>query len=155
MTWLRLIYHQIVYWTVGTTPEAHHWNLAFCWSALNRHERCIEHCEEFLKYEDSTYVRGLLGLSQAAMSDWEQAAATFRSVKDIWSHPELALTLAEAEMQIGNSEEARKIVVTIEVNHPTQMPHVAGTLEHLRKELGMAPAGEESPADAASRGSVL
>ncbi len=155
MTWLRLIYHHIVYWTVGTTPEAHHANLASCWFELDRYRRCIEHCEKYLDYEDSTYIRGLLGSSQLLAGDWNQAADTLRSIKDLYSEPELALALAEAEMQSGNSDEARKIVATIEVSHPNHKPHVAAALEYLRKELGMAPAGEGLPAGAASRDSLL
>ena len=155
MTWLRLIYHYIVYWIVGTTPEAHHWKLAQCWYRLNRYHRCIRHCKAFLDYQESTYVKVMLSDALIAVGDFQQAAATLRSIEDLWSNPELALALADAEMQSGNADEARKIVATVEVSHPNAKSHVVAAIEELRTALGMAATSEDLPPGLASRDSAL
>ena len=135
MAWLRLVYHHIVYWIVGTSPETHHANLANSWLELNRYRNCIEHCERFLSYEDSDHVKAMMGYCHGALGDWEQAAGTYRSISKIWSVPSFALGLAEAELRCGNVEEARKIVATIEVSDPNRKYDVALSLEHINREL--------------------
>lgn len=143
MAWFRLIYYHIVYWTVGTTPEAHHYNLALTWCALNRHRNCIEHCKKYLNLEDSMHIRAIMGGSHAAMGEWEEARAAFRSIRDIWSEPSMAAALAEAEMKCGNVDEARKIVATVEASHPDLIYSVASYLDGLKSELEEAGHGLE------------
>ena len=70
-----------------------------------------------------------------ALADWEKAAAGYRSISKIWSEPSFALGLAEAELRCGNVDEARKIVVTVEVGSPNPTYDVALSLEHLNREL--------------------
>ena len=135
MAWLRLFYHQIVYWLVGTTPEAHHANLANVWYELGRHRNCIEHCEKYLSYEESDYVKAMLGYSQGVLSNWEKAAAAYRSISALWSEPSFALGLAEAELRCGNVDKAREIVATVSVSHPNPRYDIEMSLEHLSKEL--------------------
>jgi tetratricopeptide (TPR) repeat protein len=95
MAWLRLVYHQIVYWIVGTTPEAHHANLANSLYELNRYRSCIQQCQKFLSYEDSDHIKAMMAYCYAALGDWEKAAGTYRSIEKIWSVPSFALGLAE------------------------------------------------------------
>jgi len=135
MAWLRLVYHHIVYWTAGTTPEAHHANLANSWYELNRYRNCIEHCQKYLSYEDSNHVKAMMAYCQGALGDWEQATVTYRSISKIWSVPSFALGLAEAELRCGNVHEARKIVATVELSNPNPNYDVALSLEHLNREL--------------------
>ena len=135
MAWFRLIYHQIVYWLVGTSPEAHHANLASAWYELNRYRNCIDHCQKFLSYEDSDHVKAMMAYCFWALGEWEKAASTYRSISKIWSVPSFALGLAEAELQCGNVDEARKIVATVEVSNPSPSYDIALSLEHLKKEL--------------------
>lgn len=142
MAWLRLVYHQIVYWVVGTTPEAHHANLANTWYELNRYRNCIEHCQKFLSYEDSDHVKAMMAYCLGALGDWEQAADTYRSISTIWSVPSFALGLAEAELRCGEVEEARKIVATVEVSDPNPKYDVALSIEQLNRELAEIAAGE-------------
>jgi len=132
MAWLRLFYHQIVYWVVGTTPEAHHANLANTWYELNRYRSCINN---YLNYEDSDHVKAMMAYCYGALDDWEQAAVAYRSISRIWSVPSFALGLAEAELRCGNVEEARKIVATVEVSDPNPKYEVALSLEYLKKNL--------------------
>ena len=135
LAWLRLIYHQIVYWLAGTTPEAHHANLASIWYELGNHRNCIEHCEKYLTYEESDYVKAMLGYSQGALSNWKKAAVAYRSISGLWSEPSFALGLAEAEFRCGNIDKAREIVATVSVSHPNPRYDVAMSLEHLTNEL--------------------
>ncbi len=131
MAWLRLFYYQVVYWTVGTTPEAHHLNLAHSWYDLCRYESCIRHCRKYLDYKDSDYIKATMAISHGAIGEWAQAAATYRSISTLWTEPSLALGLAEAELQCGNKEEARKIVATVEVSHPNPTRDIAAALDYL------------------------
>ena len=142
MAWLRLVYHHIVYWIVGTTPEAHHANLANCWYELNRYRNCIEHCQKYLSYEDSDHVKAVMAYCHGAIGDWDQAAGAYRSISKIWSVPSFALGLAEAELRCGNVDEARKIVATVEVSDPNPKYDVALSLEHLNRELADTATGE-------------
>jgi tetratricopeptide (TPR) repeat protein len=136
MAWLRLVYHHITYWIVGTSPEAHHANLANSWYELNRYRNCIEHCQKYLGYDDSDHVKAMMAYCYGAVGDWENAASAYRSIAKLWSEPSFALGLAEAEHRLGNSQEARKIVATVEVSHPNPPYGLAQSLEQLNQELG-------------------
>lgn len=142
MAWLGLVYSHIVYWLAGTTPEAHHANLANSWLRLNRYRNCIKHCQKYLSYEDSDQVKAMLAYCHAAMGDWEQASGAYRSVSKLWTMPSFALGLAEAELRCGNIEEARKIVATVEVSDPNPNLDVASSLEYLNRELANAATGD-------------
>jgi len=142
MAWLGLIYHHIVYWLAGTTPEAHHENMANSWYKLNRFRNCIKHCQRYLSYEDSDHVKAMMAYCFGAMGDWEQSASAYRSIAGIWSVPSFALGLAEAELRCGNVDEARKIVAIVEVSDPTPKYDVALSLERLNAELADTLTGE-------------
>jgi hypothetical protein len=142
MAWLRLVYHHIIYWTVGTTPEEHHANLANSWYELNRYRNCIEHCQKYLGYADSDQVKAIMAYCHGALGEWEPAAAAYGSISKIWSVPSFALGLAEAELRCGNIDEARKIVTTVEVSYPSPKYDVALSLEQLNRELADAAATE-------------
>lgn len=133
MAWFRLVYHYIIYRTIGSTPEGHHANLANCWFELNRYERCIEHCQKYLSYEGSDNIIAVMAYCYAALGDWDKAARAYRSITEIWSEHSYALGLAEAELRCGNLVEARKVVATIEASDPTY--DVALTLERINEEL--------------------
>lgn len=135
MAWLRLLYNHVVYWIVGRSPEAHHANLAESWFELNRYRNCIKHCKRFLSYEDYDQVKAMMAFCYAALEDWGQAAGAYRSISNILSVPSFALGLAEVELRRGNIDEARKIVVTVEVSDPNPTYDVALALEHLNREL--------------------
>lgn len=138
MAWLRLIYHQIVYWLVGTSPEAHHANLAYVWFDLNRHRNCIDHCKKYLTYQSSDRMLVMMAYCYAALGEWAQAADAYRSLSKIWAIPQAALGLAEAEMRCGNLDEAKRIVATVESSDPSPPPEVARVLEYLHGEPGEA-----------------
>ena len=90
MAWFKLVYHQIVYWVVGTTPEAHHANLANAWYKLNRYRICIEHCQKYLDYEDSNQIKAMMAYCHGSLGQWGQAADAYRSIPKIWSAPSFA-----------------------------------------------------------------
>lgn len=142
MAWFGLVYHHIVYWLAGTTPEAHHANLANSWYKLNRYQNCIKHCRKYLSYEDSDHVKAMMAYCFAALGEWEESANAYRAISGIWSVPSFALGLAEAELRCGNVDEARKIVATVEVSNPSPKYDVALSLEHLNKELANFGAGD-------------
>lgn len=135
MVWIRFVYHQIIYWLVGTTPEAHHWNMAISWYDLERYSNCIYHCQEYLKYNDSDHLKVLMAHCFGLMAQWKEAASSYRSISDIWSQPVFALGLAEAELRCGNIQEARSIVTTVEVDNPKPPYELAISLEQLINEL--------------------
>ncbi len=131
----RLVYNEIAYWVIGSTPEEHHANAAYFRYQLGHHRKCIEQCNKYLGYSQSDQVKSMLGYSHGVLQNWEEAALAYRSVSDLWEKPMIALGLAEAEMHSGNTSEARKIVATIEVSH-TQPPYdVTRALQQLNEEL--------------------
>ena len=142
MAWLGLIYHHVVYWVAGTTPEAHHANLANTWYKLSRYANCIEHCQKYLSYEDSDQIKAMMAYCLGALGDWEGSASAYRSISGIWDEPSFALGLAEAELRRGNADEARKIVATVEVSNPNPKYEVTMALEFLNSELAEAATGE-------------
>lgn len=142
MAWLGLVYHHIVYWVTGTTPEAHHANLANSWYRLNRYRNCIKHCQKYLSYEDSDHVRAMMAYCLGALGDWKESASAYRSISSLWSTPSFALGLAEAELRCGNFDEARKIVATVEVCDPNPKYEIAMSLELLNRELADTATGE-------------
>ena len=139
MAWLRLVYYQIIYWLVGTTPEEHHSSMAYAWYEVNSHRNCILHCQSFLKYKEADQVKAMMASSYGAAGDWENAALAYRSITKLWSEPSFALGLAEAEVLRGNSQEARKIVATVGVSHPSPPYGLAQSLDQLNQELGNPP----------------
>ena len=154
MAWFKLIYHQIVYWIVGTSPEAHHANLASAWYELNRYQNCIVHCQKFLGYEDSEQIKAMMAYCHGSLGQWEQAVDAYRSISKIWSVPSFALGLAEAELRCGNIDEARKTVATVEVSDPNPKYDVAMSLDYIKKELADVTVSERPLlADSSPRGS--
>ena len=135
MAWLKLIYYHVIYWIVGTTPEAHHANLANTWYELDRYQNCIKHCKQYLSYEDSDHVKAVMAYCHGALGNWDEAAAVYRSTSKLWSEPMFALGLAEAELRRGNADEARTIVASIEAGDPNPKHDVALSLERLHGEL--------------------
>lgn len=138
MAWLRLIYHQIAYWLVGTSPESHHANLAYVWYDLNRHRNCIDQCQKYLSYQSSDQMLVMMAYCYAALEDWAQTADAYRSLSNIWAIPQAALGLAEAELRCGNLDEARRIIATVEANDPSPPDEVTRALEYLHGELSEA-----------------
>ena len=135
MTWFLLAYHHATYWLVGTSPEQHHYDLAMDWYALRRFRNCVDQCKKFLSYSDSDDIKSMMAYCYWALADWDAAVSTYRSLGNIWSEPAHALRLAEAELRCGRSDEARKIVATVEVSYPNPTSHVAIFLGYINKEL--------------------
>lgn len=73
----------------------------------------------------------MMAYCYGALGEWTQAVATYRSISTLWTEPSLVLGLAEAELQCGNNEEARKIVAIVEVSHPNPTHDVVAALDYL------------------------
>ncbi len=136
MAWLRLVYYQIVYWLVGTTPEAHHSSMALAWYQVNSYRNCIKHCQRFLQHQELDQLKAVMAHCYGALGEWENAASAYRSIVELWSEPSYALGLAKAELRCGNFQEARKIIATVEVSHPCLPYALAQSLGQLNLELG-------------------
>lgn len=140
MGWIRLFYHHLIYWVIGTTPESHHAGLASCWFDLKRYRRCIVECERLLEYQDSVPTRGMIAFCHAQLGRWRAAADTYRPIASIETQPLFALGLAEAELRVGNVREAQDLVVSVEVCHPSPERHLADAIDYLKSQLA---GGEE------------
>ena len=133
--WLRIVFNELAFWMVGLTPESYHGQAAYLWSRLDRYDKVLKHCRGYLRSSENSEIRAMLGYSLAYRGDWKAAAETYRGITDIWSAPHRVLCLAEAEMHSGNLEEAKKILVSLEVGHAQSDSALAQHVEQLKGEL--------------------
>lgn len=106
-----------MYWTVGSVPESHHWQLAVLYMELGKWRNSVSYCNRYLEYRESSQIRSVLGYCYGSMGMWKEAARAYRSIPDIHKEPNFALGLAEAELNSGNLASAKEIVAVVEVIH--------------------------------------
>jgi tetratricopeptide (TPR) repeat protein len=133
--WIRLGFNEIIYWFVGDMPEFHHANAAYLWERLGRYRKCISHCQKYLAISDDRQMRTMLGYCYGRIGRWEDAIDTYRQVPNWTKEPRIALGLAEAELNVGNIDEARKITVTIAVLNEDQSNDIAGIVNYLTTRI--------------------
>jgi len=135
ITWARLIFNEVTYWTVGHVPESYHGTAAYLWSELGGFSRAIKHCKKYLAITESDYIFTLLGFCYGQRGDLERAADAYRSVGNLYEDPLVALGLAEVELAAGNTDEAKKIVATVGAGRGTYSGQVESSLTHLEEKL--------------------
>jgi len=103
--------------------------------ALGEYRRCIGHCEQFLLVYSNDVVRGRLAYCYGEIGDWEKAADTYRSMKDVWRDPMDALGLVLSELRAGRPSAAQRAFKVAELAHGHRSGNVQRLMNILRHEL--------------------
>ena len=138
LIWLQLGFNEITYWLVGDTPEAHHAKAAYLWEGLGRYRRSISHCKRYLAVEEDSGIRAMLGYCYSCLGQWEKAIEEYRALPNPTSDPRIGLGLAEAELNVGNIEEARYILATVSVITENSPDGLSAAVDYMKERLDEA-----------------
>lgn len=116
--WLRLAAVELRSRLFGRSPEAYHYGKGLAFQEIGVPSRAVEHYSRLLALRDSARVRALLAFNYAALGRFEDSAREYRQVAQQWPDPWILLTLAQAELLIGNTDAAEAIVSRVEASMP-------------------------------------
>ena len=112
-TLLRVAYTTMVYWLVGLTPEENHATKGQAWSRINAYRLAAWHWRKYLKYSEDSRARASLAWCYASLGMIESAVEHYRLAYARNKDPEIALYLAQVEIDFGNEAAARSLIEEI------------------------------------------
>lgn len=110
---LRVAYTTIAYWFVGLTPEENHATKGQAWSRINAYRFAAWHWRKYLKYSEDSRARASLAWCYANLGMVESAVEHYRLAYARNRDPEIALYLAQVELDFGNITAARSLMTDI------------------------------------------
>jgi hypothetical protein len=110
---LRVAYTTLAYWLVGLTPEENHWRKADAWALINAYRFAAWHWRKYLKYSEDSGARASLAWCYANLGMVESAAEHYRLAYARNKNPEIALYLAQVELDFGNLAAAQSLIEDI------------------------------------------
>ncbi len=110
---LRIAYTTIAYWCVGMTPEENHATKGYAWSQINAYRFSAWHWRKYLKYSEDSRARASLAWCYASLGMIETAAEHYRLAYTRNKNPEIALYLAQVELDFGNITVAQSLMADI------------------------------------------
>jgi hypothetical protein len=110
---LRVTYTTLAYWVVGLMPEENHWRKALAWMRIDAHRFAAWHWRKYLKYSEDSHARACLAWCYANLGMLESAVEHYRLAYARNKDPEIALYLAQVEVDFGNVVGARALMADI------------------------------------------
>ena len=113
----QLAFLTLVYWSVGSVPEENHSKKGDAWARIGDYRRAAWHFRKYLKYSDDSFGRASLAWRYASLGMLESAVQHYRLAYARNKRPDVACSLALAELAAGNVATARTLVA--EMSSPT------------------------------------
>jgi Flp pilus assembly protein TadD len=135
---LSIAYTELQYWLLGLTPESYHWAQGSAWERLGRYRHAAHHLARYLQSSENTHVRALLAFCYVRIGSWADAAREYSAVLDVWPDPSIAINLAHAQLQLGNTAHARQLVALVEAEHSPLEGDQQLALAALKRQLESA-----------------
>src|SRR6266850_2617174 len=107
---VRVAYTTLGNYLVGLTPEENHWKKGDAWGRVGAYRWAAWHFRRYLTYSDDPRVRAHLAWCYANLGMLESAAQHYRQAHSRNKHADIALGLAQLEIQLGNVEAAQALV---------------------------------------------
>jgi hypothetical protein len=136
---LRVAYTTIAYWLVGLTPEENHAAKGQAWCRVNAYRFAAWHWRKYLKYSEDSRARASLAWCYANLGMLESAVEHYRLAYARNKDPEIALYLAQVELDFGNQASARSLMEEISPRRHELSEESLSTLSDVETRLS-APA---------------
>jgi lipopolysaccharide biosynthesis regulator YciM len=118
LTWLgvlaRVAYTTLCNYLVGLTPEENHWRKGEAWGRVGAYRWAAWHFRKYLTYSDDPRVRPHLAWCYANLGMLDSAVQHYRQAYTRNKHPDVALALAQIEIELGNVDAAQVLVQALE-----------------------------------------
>jgi tetratricopeptide (TPR) repeat protein len=109
----RALNTTMAYWLVGLTPKENHWRKANAWALINAYRFAAWRCRKYLNYREDSRARASLAWCYANLGMVESAAEHYRLAYARNKNPEIALYLAQVELDFGNLAAAQSLIEDI------------------------------------------
>jgi len=107
---VRIAFTTLCYWFVGLTPEENHGTKGHAWGQINAYRWAAWHFRKYLKYSEDSRARAALAWCYANLGMVESAVEHYRLAYSRNKDPEIALYLANVEIDLGNFPAARLLI---------------------------------------------
>jgi tetratricopeptide (TPR) repeat protein len=132
---LRVTYTTLAYWVVGLMPEENHCRKALAWMRIDAHRFAAWHWRKYLKYSEDSRARASLAWCYANLGMLEPAVEHYRLAYARNKDPEIALYLAQVELDFGNVDGARALMEDIASRRHRLSDELLPTLADLETRL--------------------
>jgi hypothetical protein len=135
---LRVAYTTMAYWLVGLTPEENHATKGLAWSRINAYRFAAWHWRKYLKYSEDSRARAQLAWCYANVGMIESAVEHYRLSYARNKDPEIALYLAQVELDFGNQAAARSLMEEISLRRHELSAESLSTLADVETRLSVS-----------------
>jgi tetratricopeptide (TPR) repeat protein len=132
---LRVLYTTLAYWVVGLMPEENHCRKALAWTRIDAYRFATWHWRKYLKYSEDSRARASLAWCYAKLGMIESALEHYRLAYARNKDPEIALYLAQVELDFGNLAGARALIEDISARRHALSDESRCTLADVESRL--------------------
>lgn len=138
---VRVAHTTLGNWLVGLTPEENHAIKGEAWARVTAYRWAAWHFRKYLKYSEDSRARASLAWCYAQLGMVESAIEHYRLAYARNRQPEIALYLAQAELDFGNPGAARALLVEIAPRRHELSSDALCALDDLERCLASGTAG--------------
>lgn len=110
---VRLVHAYLCYWFVGLAPETYHEMVAYAWLDWGQYHRALRQFKAALKEAETGYAHNAVGYCYYLMGEYAAAAKHYLRAFDLTRDLGYAINLAQANQQLGDIDECRKVLGVI------------------------------------------
>lgn len=132
---LKLIHLHLGYLFVGLDEEYFYISRANCFTNLGWYNYAIGNYKKAMIESKDPHIKSALGYCYIMVGDFEKSVKYYREAYENSSHPDIALGLACAEMNNGNTDEGKKILEILSKKQDELDPYHINELNRLKHEI--------------------